>query len=72
MGDFWYIVVDVFGFIEGVSEGCGFGFEFFCYVECCFVLLYVFDCVMFELGCDLIFDFDVIFVELGVYEVFEG
>lgn len=66
------MIVDVFGFIEGVSEGKGFGFEFLWYVECCSVLLYVFDCGMFDLGCDLISDFDVIFGELVVYLVFEG
>lgn len=55
-----FVVVDIFGLIEGVLEGCGLGDMFFGYVECCVVLLYLVD----GISGDFVGDYKMIIGEL--------
>lgn len=45
-----FLMVDIFGIIEGVSEGKGLGISFLKYIECIKVLVFVLDVFRLDLG----------------------
>lgn len=58
-----FVMVDIFGLIEGVFEGCGFGDQFLGYVECLCVFLYLIDGILD----DVVGDVCIILNEFVVY-----
>lgn len=60
-------IVDVFGLIEGVSENCGFGYCFLCYIECCVLFMFFIDMVGVD-NCDLCDDYVMFVKELKFYD----
>lgn len=58
-----FIIVDIFGFIEGVYFDKGFGIVFFCYVEWVGVFVFVVD---FSVG-NVVNVFNVLWWEVGFY-----
>lgn len=67
-----FVIVDIFGLIEGVVDGVGLGVQFLCYLQCICLLLYFVDIFLMEGGVEgvlLIEQVCVIECELEKYDL---